>query len=425
MTGPVVLIGSLLLMMALGVPISVCMCGSAILTMLYTGEMALIVFPQRLFSTMDSFPLLAIIYFMLAGELMMQSGMSKRLVRFVNYFLRNVRGSLAMISYVTCAFFGALSGSAMATTSAVGKIMYPEMVRDNHYEKSFALASQAVGGTLGTMIPPSITLVVYATITNTSIASLFIGVLFPGIVICLLYCIMGYIIVITRNFAPKAKGSGENFIDVFKDAIWALLTPVIILGGIYTGIFSPTESAAVACFYALFVGIFIYKEVDAKMILNSLRNAVLASSSILFLCASAGLFGWVMQVQGVANAIINALLTVIGNKFQFMVIANLTYLLFGMFLDTGAIQLLITPLFFLVAQAMGVNLVHFGIITCINLSIGAITPPFGSCLFVANGIDRGIAIEKIYKEVLPFCGIALVGIAIVSAFPALSLWLVK
>ena len=419
----IILIGSLLLLLVLGVPIAVCMAGAAIITMLYTGEMGLIVFPQRIFATVDSFPFLAIIFFMLAGELMMLSGMSKRLVNFVNFFMHGVRGSLALISLVTCAFFGALSGSAMATTAAVGNVMYPEMIKDGEYEKSFAAATQAVGGTLGTMIPPSITLVVYATLTNTSVGTLFMAVFVPGVLMCIVYCIAGYFLVVRRNMAQsKSLPPGVSFFTVFKDAIWALLTPVIILGGIYSGIFTPTESAAIACFYALFVGVFVYRELTVKIIVNALRRSTIGAAGVLFLCACAGLFAWVMQVQGIANVIIQFLLGIINNKVQFLIIANITYLIFGMFMDTGAIQLLLTPLFFLVANALGVDLIHYGVITCINLSVGTITPPFGSCLFVANGIDRSIPIEKIYKQVIPFCIAALVGIGIITAIPILSTW---
>jgi C4-dicarboxylate transporter DctM subunit len=354
---------------------------------------------------------------------MLQGGISRRLVYVANAFLSKVRGSLALISIVTCAFFGALSGSAMATTAAVGNVMYPEMLKDGTYGKDFALAVQAVGGTLGPMIPPSLPLIIYGMLANTSIAALFVGVVIPGIVMCLVYCIAGYWIMKRRNMGTANSSLKAPSIGVIVDALWALMTPVIILGGIYSGIFSPTESAAAASAYAFFVGKFVYRELDAKSTYRALRNATIASASVMFLVSCAMYFGWVLTIQGLPQLIAQTLISTISNKYVFLLIINVVFLIAGMFCDVAVILLLMVPIIYPAVQALGINMVHFGIIACINLSMGNITPPFGTCLFVASGIDKTVKLESLFWEVLPFCIAGVIGILITTFMPILSTWM--
>ena len=413
----------LIVLMILGLPICTSLGMSSVIGLWVDGSLPFTVVPQRMMVGVDSFPLLAIIFFMVAGELMLQGGISKRLVRVASCFLSGVRGSLAIISIVTCAFFGALSGSALATTAAVGSVMYPEMLKSGDYDKDFSLSIQAVGGTLGTMIPPSVPLVIYGMLANTSIGDLFIGVAVPGIVMCILYCIFGYVIIKKRGMAINQKSQKENITKALLDGVWALLTPVIILGGIYSGVFSPTESAAIACLYALVIGVFVYKELNPKTCYKALYNAMEGSVGIMFLISTASLFGWVLTMQGFPQQVAAFLASIIDSKWTFLVLLNIVYLIAGMFVDNATSQLLMIPLLYPVAVQLDVNLVHLGVVSCINLSLGTITPPFGACLFVASSLDKSVKLESMYREVMPFVIAGIIGIIITTYLPILSTWM--
>ena len=417
-----ILFVALCVLMLLGVPIAVSLCMSTVLVMVMVLDVNLMSFPQKLFAGADSFPLMAVIFFMVAGELMLQGGISKRLVNVAKIFLSKLRGSLALISFVTCGFFGALSGSALATTAAIGGVMYPEMKEDGTYDDSFSLTVQAVGGTLGPMIPPSIPLILYGMVASTSVGALFASTVVPGVIVCLAYCLTGYIILKKRNMGyrqyPKpARKPGEK--NIFLDAIWAMLTPVIILGGIYSGVFSPTESAAVACLYAFIVGRFVYKELTLKKLFNALFNAMKSSVVVMFLCTCATFFGWALTLQGTTNLIINFLIETITNKYVMFLIIDLIVLVAGMFVDGGTIILLLVPLLYPAAAALGINLVHLGVVFCIGIAVGNVTPPFGACLFVANGLDKNVKLEAIFREVIPFCVVATLTILLLTFCPVL------
>lgn len=417
-----ILFVALCVLMLLGVPIAVSLCMSTVLVMVMVLDVNLMSFPQKLFAGADSFPLMAVIFFMVAGELMLQGGISKRLVNVAKIFLSKLRGSLALISFVTCGFFGALSGSALATTAAIGGVMYPEMKEDGTYDDSFSLTVQAVGGTLGPMIPPSIPLILYGMVASTSVGALFASTVVPGIIVCLAYCLTGYVILKKRNMGyrqyPKpARKPGEK--NIFLDAIWAMLTPVIILGGIYSGVFSPTESAAVACLYAFIVGRFVYKELTLKKLFNALFNAMKSSVVVMFLCTCATFFGWALTLQGTTNLIINFLIETITNKYVMFLIIDLIVLVAGMFVDGGTIILLLVPLLYPAAAALGINLVHLGVVFCIGIAVGNVTPPFGACLFVANGLDKNVKLEAIFREVIPFCVVATLTILLLTFCPTI------
>ena len=417
-----ILFVALCVLMLLGVPIAVSLCMSTVLVMVMVLDVNLMSFPQKLFAGADSFPLMAVIFFMVAGELMLQGGISKRLVNVAKIFLSKLRGSLALISFVTCGFFGALSGSALATTAAIGGVMYPEMKEDGTYDDSFSLTVQAVGGTLGPMIPPSIPLILYGMVASTSVGALFASTVVPGVIVCLAYCLTGYVILKKRNMGYRqyprpARKPGEK--NIFLDAIWAMLTPVIILGGIYSGIFSPTESAAVACLYAFIVGRFVYKELTLKKLFNALFNTMKSSVVVMFLCTCATFFGWALTLQGTTNLIINFLIETISNKYVMFLIIDLIVLVAGMFVDGGTIILLLVPLLYPAAAALGINLVHLGVVFCIGIAVGNVTPPFGACLFVANGLDKNVKLEAIFREVIPFCVVATLTILLLTFCPVL------
>lgn len=396
----------LCVLMFLGVPIAFSLCLSTVAVMVIFLDANMMSLPQKLFAGADSFPLMAVIFFMVAGELMLQGGISKRLVNVAKIFLSGVRGSLALISFVACGFFGALSGSALATTAAIGGVMYPEMQEDGTYDDSFSIAVQAVGGTLGPMIPPSIPLILFGMTASTSVGALFAATIVPGIIVCLVYCVVGYFVLKKRNMGTRryekpTRKPGEK--NIFLDAIWALVTPIIILGGIYSGLFSPTESAAIACVYAFIVGTCVYRELTVKKLYRALLNAMKSSVVVMFLCTCATFFGWALTLSGTSTAIINSMSAAITNKYVFFIIVDIIVLIAGMFVDGSTIILILVPLLYPTASALGIDLIHLGVVFCIGVAVGNITPPFGACLFVANGLDKQVKLEKIFKEVVPFC----------------------
>ena len=428
-----ILIVALIILMLIGIPVAFSLSWSGLFALMSKGGIPLLVFPQRLWVAIDSMPMLAIVFFVISGDLMLQGGISKRLINFVMAFLGKIRGALAVVSLVACAFFGALSGSALATTAAIGGIMYPEMTKRDRYGRVFTAALEAAGGTLGTMIPPSITLILYANVTGASIASLFIADIFPGIIMCAMYIIAALIYVYRRGYDKRIKGDKKEiaepeeaipFWQAMKEGICAILMPVIVLGGIYSGICTPTESAIVACIYAMIVGFFIYRELTIKKFYKTIIKAAVTSATIMLLCATANFFGWVMAILNIPTMVMNFLQSFMTTKFMFLLLINIVFLICGMFMDTSVIILLIIPLVYKTAQFLGVNLVHFGCIACVNLSMGMITPPFGTSLFVSANMT-GIKIEPLYKEIIPYCLWGILGILLVTYIEPISMFLIK
>lgn len=436
------LIVTLIIFMIIGAPIAFSLSWSGIIALIMQAKTPLLVFPQRLWVAIDSLPMLAIIFFVISGDLMLQGGISKRLINFVMAFLGKVRGSMALVSLVACALFGALSGSALATTAAIGGIMYPEMTKNGRYGRAFTATLEAAGGTLGTMIPPSITLILYANVTGASIADLFIAVIIPGLVMMIMYIIAAYIYIFRRGYdkpdavavagavagiSEQAEADEEEkvpFAQAMKEGIWAILMPVIILGSIYAGLCTPTESAIVACVYAIIVGFFIYRELTLKKFYECIVHSAVTSATIMLLCATANFFGWVMAILNIPAMVMNFLTSVMSTKVMFLLVMNVVFLICGMFMDTSVIVLLVIPLVYKMAAELGISLVHFGAIACINLSMGMITPPFGTSLFVAANMTQQ-KIEPMYKEVIPYCLWGIVGILLVTYIEPLSMFLLN
>ena len=424
----IVLVVSLIVFMAIGIPITFSLGMSSLLAIALSKPLSITLIVTKIFAGADSFPILAVIYFMIAGELMLQGGLTKRLVALFRKLLGWIPGSMVVISFITCAFFGAISGSALATTAAIGNVMYPEMTKDDDYPVPFAASVQAVGGTLGTMIPPSLPLILFGCLSGTSVSSLFIATIIPGLLMTVIYMVTGLIIAHRNGYGRSdQKGTAENrsFLTVFKEAIWALLSPLLILGGIYGGIFTATEAAIVACIYSLFVGVFIYRELDLKSAYKAILDAAKSSASVMFLCCCATLFGYCMTVLGLPQLVTQAMTSVIHSPVIFLLGANIIYILCGMFVDATTAILLVCPLLYPAASAFGIDLVQFGVITGINLSMGIVTPPFGGCMFVATGLDRRIKLEDLYRGVLPFCLTGLLGILAVTYIQPLSMFLVS
>ena len=422
----IILIVSLFLFFLLAVPVAFSIGIAALLALVVSGMVPLSVIPQKMVSAVDSFPLLAIPFFILAGEIMLRGGISKRLIDFAASLFDWFRGGLTFVGLAASAFFGAISGSALATTAAIGSIMHPEMVKRG-YKSDFSTSLQAVGGTLGILIPPSIPLIVYGVLTSASIGDLFIAVIGAGALSTIAFMITSAIIVhkegmaLSEQKAKKGIDIGEVW-KSFKSALWGLVTPVLILGGIYGGIFTPTESAIIACIYVLFVSIFIYKDLKVSELVDVFVNSTKSTAEIMIIVSTASLLGYVMTIERIPQNVASFMLSISNGEITFLLLTILVFLIAGMFMETTSIILLLVPLFGPVAFQLGIDPVHFGVITVLTLSLGLITPPFGTSLFVAVGITKD-PLEKVYRRVVPFIIAGIIVILIVAFMPAITIGL--
>lgn len=416
-----ILFGSLTIFLLLGVPIAISI-GFASLLGLIFSNMPTVYLAQGSFIAVDSFPLMAVPFFILAGNLMETGGLSKRLVRVANVLMGSHTGGLATVTVAACAFFAAISGSGPATVAAIGTIMIPAMIKKG-YSKDFASAVAASGGALGILIPPSIVMVVYGVVGGVSIGDLFIAGILPGILISAVLIAVGYVISKKNGYS----GSGEKFTFkelgvALKDAFWALLAPLIILGGIYGGVFTPTEAAVVAVVYGFIVGAFIYKELKFEQIYSSLYKTAITVGSVMIIIGVATTFGRLLTMYQIPHKMALYLSSVSQNKYVILMLINLFLLFIGMFMETLATVIILTPLLLPVVMRLGVDPIHFGILLVVNSEIGFLTPPLGVNLFVASGISK-ISIERITRAVIPFI-IALFGaVTLLTFFPQISTFL--
>lgn len=417
----VVLFVTLLALMFLGMPIAMALILSSILSIIVDGSYPITVAAQRMFTGADTFSLLAIPFFMLAGEIMQKGGLSKRLVDFANSLVGWISGGLSLVSIVACTFFAAISGSSVATSAAIGGIMYPEMVKHG-YPKDYSAAVQAIGGTLGIVIPPSIVFIMYGTATNVSIADLLMSGVIPGFFTCFALCALAVLFAKKHNY-PKNNGFDIKEVGkTFKASIFALLMPLIILGGIYAGIFTPTESAVIAVVYGFVVSLFIYKEIELKDIGTIIIATAKSTANLMILVIAAQLFGWLITMYNVPNIVTNAVLSVAGNKYIFLIFVNIILLITGMFMEVGATVLILAPIMHPMAVAYGINPVHFGMIVVFLLALGQATPPFGTTLFVSCGISKE-PVVNVSKKVMPFIICEVVCALVFSFVPIMSTWL--
>lgn len=419
-----VIFGAFALFLVLNVPIGIAI-GLAIMAYIYIcGGTTIQFLAQNLFTTCDSFPLMAVPFFILAGGLMEGGGLSKRLVDVANSIIGHLTGGFAMTTVLTCLFFGAVSGSSPATVAAIGSIMIPAMVAQG-YSKEYSTALVAASGGLGVIIPPSIPMVIYGIATGASVGTMFIGGFGPGILTGI--CLMAVAYFIAKKKGYQGTGIPFSIKNVFVclgKAIWALMVPVIILGGIYGGVFTPTEAAVVAVFYALIVGLFVYKELDLKFIYKSLVDTTVMVGTVLIIVGTGTALGKVLTMEQIPTMITNGIIAFSDNKIVIFLLLNLFLLAVGCVMDTLAAILIIGPILYPVAAAFDMSIIQFGLVLILNLSIGFITPPVGVNLFVACGIT-GMRFEKLAKAVLPFLFSMLVSLLIITFVPAVTEWLPK
>ena len=399
--GAGILFGILFILLFLGVPIAICLGIAAAATMALTGNMQyLAAVPTRMFTQLDNTTLMAVPFFILAGNIMAEGGISDRLIGFFELLLKRLPGRLACISVVASGFFGAISGSNPATVAAIGGITAPRMIQKG-YPPEKAAAIAASSGTLGVVIPPSIPMVTYAVTASVSIISMFEAGWVPGIMLILGLCIANAIMCKKYDSVDTTKYPAKTYLIRFKDAFLALLMPVIILGGIYGGIFTPTESAAVACIYALIVSCFVFKELNLKQLYKIFKDSCISSAVVLFVVGMSAPFAWFMTSENIPTMISTAVMSTFSNKFVILLAMNLLLLFLGCFLETQSIILLVTPILLPMATALGVSPVALGLIIIVNTSIGMITPPMAVNLFVATGICK-TTIGAVSKKIVPY-----------------------
>ena len=412
------LFGVLFLLLIIGMPIAVSF-GLSVLAAFFAGNHTMFfpALPQRMFTSVDSFPFMAIPFFILAGNLMGEGGISKRLLGFMQVFLRRRAAALPKITTGASVFFGAISGSNPATVAAIGGITIPAMIKKG-YPKDLAGAIAAACGTVGVIIPPSIPMVTYAVTANVSVGAMFISGIVPGLIIALaLNLVHGFV---CEKYEPADKNaprlSSKEFFLALKESFFALLMPILILGGIYGGVFTPTEAAAIACLYAFVISMFVYRELKLSHLYPVFVKSAKTSAMILFIISLSAPFSWYMTTQGIPTQIAEAVLSTFGNKYVIFFLMNIILLIMGVFLETQAIILLLTPFLVPIANNLGMPLVVLGMIIVVNTSIGMITPPMAVNLFVASGIAKE-SIEKISYKVLPYLAVEVVVIFIFTYFP--------
>ena len=415
---------SMLIAMAIGfalcVPIAVAIGLGAVLGIQVAGINMLLVV-KEMYAAINKFPLAAIPFFILAGNLMEAGGISERLVNFAKSLIGGIQGGLPMTCVLTCMIFAAVSGSSIATTFAIGSILIPALIK-NGYPTPYAAALQATSAELGVIVPPSIPMILFGVSAEVSIGELFIAGVGPGVFIA--GALMLYVYVYCK-IKGLGKHDGDGRLGILRStwqAGWALLMPVIILGGIYGGVFTPTEAAAVAVFYALVVGSLIYRKIGFKELSSVLRKSVISSTVIMFIIANAGLFAFLITRAGVPAAIGHWIELNMDSAAMFLIITNLALFMIGMFIETSAAVIVLAPILTPVAMHFGVDPIHFGTIMVVNLALGMITPPFGVNLFAACSVAN-IPLDRIVSNLVQFVVVVLLCLAVVTYFPALSLTL--
>ncbi|SDI09693.1 C4-dicarboxylate transporter, DctM subunit [Arthrobacter subterraneus] len=404
-------------------PIAVALGLTSFIYFFYFTTIPLTQVPERLFNSLNSFPLMAIPFFVLAANLMSRGGISKRLIDASNSLVGQFRGGLAMTAVLSCMFFAAISGSSPATVVAVGTLIIPAMIRHG-YGKDFSIGLVTTSGSLGILIPPSIPLIIYGIATEQSIGDLFIAGIGPGIMAGVMLLILA--IVISRR---RGYGSGENSIVLtrtqkiksLRDATLSLALPGFVLGGIYTGFFTPTEAAAMAVFYALIVSLFVYREIGAKDLWSILLSSARTSAMVMFVVASGILFSFVLSSERIPTKVSAALLESNLSPLMFLIMINVLLLIVGMFMETSSAILILAPVLLPVGLALGIDPIHLGIIMVLNLEIGMMTPPLGLNLFVASGLT-GKNIIDVAKAAAPSVGVLLIALILVTFIPQIALF---
>ena len=416
-----VLFAALFFCMAIGMPIAISLGLSSLLTIFFFSQDSLASMSIKLFETSEHYTLMSIPFFVLAGALMSTGGVAKRMVVFAIAAVGHLRGGLAIASILACMLFAAVSGSSPATVVAVGSIVIAGMVK-NGYPKEFAAGVICNAGTLGILIPPSIVMVVYAAVTEVSVGRMFMAGVIPGLLLGLMLMLAVYWRAGKLKVAPPPKASMGEVLKTFKDSMWGLALLVIIMGGIYGGIFTPTEAAAVSAVYALVVAVFIYRDLSPKQIPHVFLDAGRTTVMLMFIVANALLFAHVLTTERIPQTIAEHIVSMGMTPWMFLMVINIILLVAGNFMEPTGIILILAPIFFPIATELGIDPIHLGIIMVVNMEIGMVTPPVGLNLFVTSGVT-GMSMVQVTKAALPWLSVLLVFLVIITYIPQITLFL--
>lgn len=404
----------------LGLPIAFCL-GISSAVYLWLADIPLVIIPQKMYSGMDVFVLLCIPGFILAGNLMNRGGITDRIVGFCNALVGHIRGGLGLANIVASMIFAGISGTAVADTASLGAVLIPAMKKEG-YEADFSCAVTAASSTIGPIIPPSMPMIIAGTLTSLSVGKLFMAGAVPGILLGIGLMIVSYFISRKKGHPKGEKATRRQLLHEFFGAFWALMLTVLILWGIVGGVFSPTEASVVASLYALFVGLFVYRDLKVRDLPRILIDTAVTTASIIVLVGVANLFAWILTSEQIPQMVADALLSVTKNKYLILLMINVLLLFVGTFMETIAALLTLFPTLLAVATQVGIDPIQFAIIAVLNLMIGLTTPPVGVCLFVASTIGK-ISISRIARANIPFLVVSIIVLLLVSYIPAISLWL--
>jgi C4-dicarboxylate transporter, DctM subunit len=411
----------LALFLLIGLPIAVSLGLSSVLVIAFLGRDSLASLALKLYETSEQFTLLAIPFFILAGAFMTTGGVARRMIRFANACVGHMHGGLAIASVLACMLFAAVSGSSPATVVAVGSIVIAGMTRAG-YSQDFAAGVICNAGTLGILIPPSIVMVVYGAATETSVGQLFMAGVLPGIVLGLMLMVAIYVRARMIGLPRQPRASAREIFVAGRQSLWGLLLLIIIMGGIYGGVFTPTEAAAVAAVYAFFVALFVYRDIGFRQVPKVLIDAGRVTVMLMFIIANALLFGYVLTTERIPQAIAEQIVSWGMQPWQFLIVVNVLLLIAGNFMEPTGIILILIPILFPISQRLGIDPVHLGIIVTVNMEIGMVTPPVGLNLFVTSGIT-GMSVMQVVRAALPWLSVLFVFLVIVTYVPQLSLFL--
>lgn len=414
------LFGAFFIFLFLGVPVAFCL-GLSSLVYIVTAGIPLVVIPQKMFAGIDSFTLLCIPGFVLAGNLMNGGGITERIIKFCNAFVGHIKGGLGLANIGASMVFAGISGTALADTASIGGILIPAMVKEG-YEPDYSAAVTASSSTIGPIIPPSLPMIIVGTLTGISVSKMFIAGFIPGLLLTIGLMIISYRISIKRNHPKGKKASLKEKYLAFKDAFWAIMLTVLILFGILGGVFTPTEASIAAVIYAILIGKFIYKQLKFKDLPKIFLDSMIGTAAIMMLVGFANVFAWILASQQIPQLIANAVLDFSQNKYVVLLLINILLLFVGTFMETIAALVILFPVLLKIVLPLGVDPIQFGVIVVLNLMIGLSTPPVGVCLFVASSVAK-ISMVKAVKAIIPFLIVCLIVLAIVTYVPAVSLYL--
>jgi C4-dicarboxylate transporter DctM subunit len=412
-----------IVLLVLGLPIFLILLTASAAVLLFVLDVPPAIIHQQMFGSIDKFALLAVPFFIFAGEIMGRGGVSQRLLDWVASMIGSMRGNLPLTAVGTATVFGAISGSTAATVAAVGSIMYKPL-RDAGYSERFASGTLTSSGAIANIIPPSIAMILYGFATETSVVELFAAGIVPGLLLAGMFGVYIYVHAARAGIGGSDTVSFARFLAATRQGAWALGAPTIILGGIYSGIFSPTEAAGVACVYAIFVTMVIYRDVTFRELFDAAARSVYLTAQVFIIVAAAGVYSWLLTVTGAAQEAVDFIAGLEMSTWLVLLVINVFLLLIGAVLDTVSAILVLTPLLADIALALGVHPVHFGLIAVLNLTIGTFTPPFGFNIFVAQAVFR-TPLNQLYSGLLPFIILAVAALMLITYVPALSLWILN